>query len=298
MKKLLLGAHMPTTGGFYKAAFFGKEVGCTAIQIFSKSNRQWQAKDIDTEEVKRFKKAIEDCQIKYTASHASYLINLASPQQATQAKSIKALEIELERCHHLGIVDLVLHPGSKKELSSEIALKQVAKNINLALENSPKTSRILIETMAGQGSTVGNSLEELAEIFNHIDDQSRVGVCLDTCHIFAAGYDFSDDEKYHKLWEAFRKIIGLKKLGLIHLNDSKKGLGSKVDRHEGIGKGQIGKKAFELIMNDVNLLEIPKILETPKENLEMDKENIGYLIHLIKKDHLGWIKQTNLEIYL
>lgn len=298
MKKFLLGAHMPTAGGFYKAAFFGKEVGCTAIQIFTKSNRQWQAKDILLQEANSFKKALTECKITYVATHASYLINLASPEQATQTKSIQALEIELERCHQLGITDLVLHPGSRKDLPKNQALKQVAQNLNLALENSPKNTKILIETMAGQGSTIGDSFEALAEILTHVQAQSRVGICLDTCHIFAAGYDFTTHDKYHQLWQSFNQIIGFNKLGLIHLNDSKKTLGCKVDRHEGIGNGQIGKHAFELIMNDINLLEIPKILETPKEDLEMDKKNIKYLINLLKKDHLEWISNTNLEVYL
>jgi deoxyribonuclease-4 len=298
MKKFLLGAHMPTTGGFYKSALFGQEVGCSAIQIFTKSNRQWQAKNITAEDADLFKSALHESKIQYTVAHASYLINLASPEQATQTKSIQALEIELERCHQLGIKDLVLHPGSRKDAPISQALKQVAQNINLALTNSPKNTRILIETMAGQGSSVGSSFEQLAEILTHINTSSRVGICLDTCHIFAAGYDFTTIDNYHLMWKAFNETIGFNKLGLIHLNDSKKELGCKVDRHEGIGHGKIGKQAFELIMNDLKLIGVPKILETPKEDLEMDKKNLKYLVNLLNKDHLKWLVETNLEMYL
>ena len=298
MKKILLGAHMPTTGGLYHAAQFGKTVGCTAIQIFTKSNRQWQTKIITNEEAKKFKDELKINSIDYVNVHASYLINLASPETDTQKKSIQALEIELARCHQLGITDLVLHPGARKELPELQALKQVATNLNLALANSPQTTRVLLETMAGQGSTIGNSFEQLATIMEQVHDQSRIGVCIDTCHIFAAGYDFSDAKNYYELWTKFNKIIGIKKLGLIHLNDSKKELGSHVDRHEGIGDGKIGKQAFELIMNDENLIFVPKILETPKEDLEMDRRNISFLINLLHKNNLKWVKDSNLELYL
>jgi len=298
MKKVLLGAHMPTSGGFYRAAIFGKEVGCSAIQIFTKSNRQWHASIITNEDSETFSKAIKDNNIAYVVAHASYLINLAGPELATQKKSVQALEIELSRCAQLKITDLVLHPGAKKDLPEEMALKQVAQNINLALKSSPKTTRILLETMAGQGSTIGNNFEQLATILSHVHDQDRIGICVDTCHIFAAGYDFSTTEKYHQLWHDFNKIIGLNKLGLVHLNDSKKELNSRVDRHDAIGSGKIGQKAFELIMNDEKLINIPKILETPKEDLAMDQKNLKYLVALLKKDNLRFIKDTNLEIYL
>ena len=299
MKKILLGAHIPITGGFYNAAISGQEVGCSAIQIFTKSNRQWHAKPITTEDSNLFCQYLKKCRIEYVMAHASYLINLASPEKSTQNKSIAALEIELARCHQLGITDLVLHPGAKKDLPEEQALLQVAQNINVALENSPKNTRILLETMAGQGSTIGNTFEQLAKIMEHVKQQSRVAVCLDTCHIFAAGYDFSTPEKYHQMWLAFNHTIGLEKLGAIHLNDSKKELGSKVDRHEEIGAGKITKHSFELIMNDEKLISVPKILETPKEEgLVADKKNIRFLINLLTKENLKHAQNTNLEIYL
>ncbi len=298
MKKFLLGAHMPTTGGFYHAAKFGQATGCSAIQIFTKSNRQWQAKPIDSEAVFKFKEAISQHNINYVVAHACYLINLASPDQETQNKSIAALEIELARCHELGINNLVLHPGSRLTQPEDQALKQVARNISLALANSPGNTKILIETMAGQGSTIGHTFEQLAEIMTGVKQRSRVGVCVDTCHIFAAGYDFNTVEKYNAMWQRFDRIIGIDKLGLIHLNDSKKELASRVDRHAEIGDGQIAISAFKLIMNDPKLLAIPKILETPKEDLATDVKNIRKLIGLLEAENLKYLNKTNLEQYL
>lgn len=298
MKKFLLGAHMPTTGGFYHAAKFGQDAGCSAIQIFTKSNRQWQAKKIDADAIYKFKEAIVQHNINYIVAHACYLINLASPDQEIQNKSISALEIELARCQELGIDNLVLHPGSKLNQPQEKALNQVSHNINIALSNSPGQTKILLETMAGQGSTVGNTFEELAQIIAGIKQQSRIGVCVDTCHIFAAGYDFNTPEKYNDLWHNFNNIIGMEKLGLIHLNDSKKELGSRIDRHAEIGGGQIAPTAFKLIMNDPKLLTIPKILETPKEDLATDVKNIRKLVGLIETENFKYLDKTNLEKYL
>jgi deoxyribonuclease-4 len=298
MKKFLLGAHMPTTGGFYHAAHFGQEIGCSAIQIFTKSNRQWSAKPIDENDAEKFKRAIKDCQINYVVAHASYLINLASPSHETQEKSILALQIELERCNQLAIPELVLHPGSKIDLTNEQAILQVSKNINTVLNNSAGETKILLETMAGQGSTIGNSFEQIAQIIANVKKQSQIGVCLDTCHIFAAGYDFENSNKYLKMWQDFEKKIGLKKLNLIHLNDSKKELGARVDRHAEIGDGKIGIESFRLIMNDHKLIEIPKILETPKENLHDDQKNMQVLIDLLTPENKKYLTRTNLEKYL
>lgn len=298
MKKILLGAHMPTAGGFYKAAIYGQETGCSAIQIFTKSNRQWHAKPITTADISRFKDSIKERNINYVNAHASYLINLASPDIDTQNISIKALQTELDRCHQLGISDLVLHPGAKKDLSDEVAIEQVAKNINLALANSPHDTKILLETMAGQGSSIGSSFAQLAQIIALIKNPKRIGVCLDTCHIFAAGYDFTTPNKYTQMWQEFNKNIGLNKLGLIHLNDSQKPLGAKVDRHAEITGGLIGEIAFRLIMNDQNLIAIPKILETPKEELDADRRNLKLLISLLDSENRKYAEKTNLAIYL
>jgi deoxyribonuclease-4 len=294
MKKNLLGTHVSTAGGFYKSAIMGMEIGCTAIQIFTKSNRQWRAKDIQEEDVLMFRQHLASCKIQYVAAHASYLINICSPDINTQAKSISALKIEVERCFKLGIKDLVLHPGSKKHMSEELALEQASKNINTVLESTTGT-RILLETMAGQGSSVGHKFEQLAKIISKVEQQDRIGVCFDTCHAFAAGYDFSTINKYNDMWDHFDNVVGLEKLGLIHLNDSKKELGSKVDRHEHIGKGEIGVIAFKAIMNDLRLIRVPKILETPKEgDLKEDQRNLFFLINLLKKENLKYLTDTNL----
>lgn len=298
MNKFLLGAHMPTTGGFYHAPFFGQEIGCSAIQIFTKSNRQWQAKPITTEDADKFKNAIKQANIDYVVAHACYLINLSSPDLNTQHKSIEALAIELARCAQLGIKDLVLHPGAKIDLDIDTALTQVAQNINLALERSPNHTRILIETMAGQGSSIGHTFEQLAKIIALVKHPSRIGVCIDTCHVFAAGYDFTTAEKYHDFWHSFNSTIGINQLGLIHLNDSKKELNSRVDRHAEIGDGKIGMHAFKLLMNDPKLISVPKILETPKENLADDQKNITKLVGLLDQENLKHLSHTNLVQYL
>lgn len=297
MNKFLLGAHMPTTGGLYHAPFFGQEIGCSAIQIFTKSNRQWLAKPITAEDAAKFKTAVTQAKIDYVAAHACYLINLASPDLNTQHKSIEALAIELSRCEQLGIKDLVLHPGARKELTLEAALIQTAQNINLALEKSPNNTKILLETGAGQGSSIGHTFEQLAQIIAQVRYPARVGICIDTCHVFAAGYDFATKETYHNFWHNFNKLIGLERLGLIHLNDSKKEFNSRADRHAEIGDGKINMQSFKMIMNDQKLISIPKILETPKENLEDDKRNIEKLIQSLEKENLKFLKDTNLIKY-
>jgi deoxyribonuclease IV len=298
MNKFLLGAHMPITGGFYHAPLFGQEVGCSAIQVFTKSNRQWQAKPITTDDANQFKNAVEQANINYVAAHASYLINLASPDLNTQHKSIDALIIELARCEQLGIQDLVLHPGSKIDLTLDKALTQVAQNINSVLANSPHQTKILIETGAGQGSSVGHTFEQLAKIIALVKDYSRVGICIDTCHVFSAGYDFTTPEKYRNFWHSFNHVLGKNMLALVHLNDSKKELNSRIDRHAEIGHGAIDLHAFKMIMNDLNLINIPKILETPKENLADDQRNIKKLIGLLENENLKYLKNTNLIKYL
>lgn len=299
MKKYLIGAHMPIAGGFYKAAIAGKEAGCSAIQIFTKSNRQWRAKEISTEDAKLFNEYLKECNIQYVVAHASYLINVCSPDKDTQKKSIDALIIELKRCNQLQIKDLVLHPGSRKTAPENATLEQAIENINLVLDNTPKDTRILLETMAGQGSAVGYKFEQLGKIISGIKQQDRIGVCFDTCHALAAGYNFLTNEDYETTWKEFDKAIGINKLKLFHFNDSKKDLGSRVDRHEHIGQGKVGEQAFKLILNDLRFSNIPKILETPKEgDLEDDKKNLTTLVRLIEKENLKHLKGTSLEVYL
>lgn len=280
----LIGAHVSVVGGFFHAITDGIEIGCTAIQIFTKSNRQWKSKSIDTRNADLFIRAQKDSAIKIVMSHASYLINLGSVTPGVQEKSYHALVDELNRCNILQIPFLVLHPGTAEKGAEIETLKIIGAFINQALEETtPTTTSILIETMAGQGKSVGHTFEQLAMILHQIKDKKRIGICFDTCHTFAAGYDFTTPENYKKTLNQFDKTIGLQNLKAFHINDSKKPLNSHVDRHENIGEGMIPLQAFEMILNDPRFLHIPKILETPHaENLENDKRNLQKLINLIK----------------
>jgi len=283
MKKehsFLLGAHMSISGEMDLAIKRGVSIGCSAIQIFTKSNRQWHAKPITHEEENAFKRASKNSSIQSIIAHASYLINIGSPNEDLEKKSVHALELELNRCTALDIPYLVLHPGSHTNTDEGACLARISNNINKVLANNLHCS-ILLETMAGQGSSVGHTFEHLAQIIKHVDHKNRVGVCFDTCHAFAAGYDFRTEKSYNLMWEQFDTIVGIDKIKAIHINDSQKDIGSRVDRHTDIGKGKIGLKAFELLLNDPVFFDIPKILETPKADLYDDKKNMETLIGLL-----------------
>ncbi len=278
-KHFALGAHVSIASGFYKAIEQGEEIGATCIQIFTKSNRQWGAKKITEHDIELFTTHQKNSNIVTVVAHASYLINLGSTTQATVDKSIHALIEELQRCDTLKIPYLVLHPGTKHTPQEEPSLVFIADQINTVLQQAkPKHVMLLLETMAGQGSTVGNTFEQLATIIKHIKNKNEIGICFDTCHAFASGYQFDTPILYKKMWHDFDKTIGIDKLKVFHINDSKKSLGSKVDRHEDIGKGMVGKNAFKMIMQDKRFANIPKIIETPLENgLEDYKRNIETL---------------------
>jgi deoxyribonuclease-4 len=278
----LLGAHLSISAGLEDAIIKGEELGCTAIQIFTQSNRQWIARPLSEHQIERFKKTHERSSVEIVVAHASYLLNLGSPDAHVRTKSTDALGLELQRCDLLGIPYLVVHVGSR--LSSSVArfTDQLAEQLTIVLENISGPSIILLENMAGQGSSVGSTFEELAAIRELVPLKNRIGFCFDTCHAFAAGYNFDTKQDYHDLWSRFDDILGLENLKAIHINDSKKARGSRVDRHEHIGQGLIGIEAFRLLMNDTKLQEIPKILETPKEDgLENDKRNLATLRGLI-----------------
>jgi len=278
---LLLGAHISIAGGPAQAIERGESIGCTAIQIFTKSNRRWSAKPLTQEEIQAFKKAWKESNIQSVIAHAAYLINLGSPNPATVSKSAQALTDELIRCDQLGIPYLVLHPGSAGNTSEEKALQQIANQLDIIFRSTPGTTKILLETMAGQGSNLGYHLEQIASIYQASQYKERLGVCLDTCHIFAAGYDVRTPSTYQAFWKRFDDLIGLDLLKAIHLNDSKKEFGSRADRHEHIGKGAIGLEAFRLLCTDSQFADIPKILETPKESLEDDARNMASIKALI-----------------
>jgi deoxyribonuclease-4 len=283
-KELLIGAHISIAGGLYTAFERANRVGCNVIQIFTKNSNQWKDPELLPEAVDRYWEARQASNVKIVVSHSSYLINLCSVDKSLLAKSRKAFINEIDRCDKLGIELLVFHPGAHTTMDRNKALSIVAESLNIAHDKTKNSSVItLVETTAGQGSVVGSRFEEIAEILSRVNDKTRVGVCLDTCHVFAAGYDVRTDDSYKSVLEKFEHILNLKNLKVIHLNDSKKGLGSGADRHEHIGKGEIGIHAFKLIMNDKRLMSIPKILETPKgkNGYEMDIVNLSTLRSLL-----------------
>jgi len=288
---LLLGGHMSIAGGMYKAILRGEEINCTAIQVFTKSNRQWGGKDLTEQYVKRFKDAWRNSPcVKSIVGHSTYLINLGSPKKDVFKKSVCSLEDEVQRCIMLGIPYLVLHPGSHLGAGEDKCLKQIANALDEVLEKNHGTFKILLETMAGQGTGVCYKFDHIAEIFGHMKHKRRLGVCFDTCHVFAAGYDFRTKKGYERVIEAFDKIIGLHRLKVMHINDSVKDLGGRVDRHADIGKGKIGSDAFKFIFNDERFFDIPKILETPEgtlENYAMNMKVIKKLLTTKTKNILG-----------
>ncbi len=285
-KNILIGGHLSISGGFWQALVRAHSIGATCVQIFTKSNRQWAAKKIEDADIEKFISTQKALDIKVIIAHASYLINLGSEKKDVQEKSIKALADEIERCEKLSIPYLVLHPGSNPSEDISQTCLQIAHNINKAFDvYKPRHTMLLLETMAGQGSTVGNSFENLAEIISQTTHKKNIGVCIDTCHIYAAGYAFEDEKSYETLWKNFDQIIGIEKIKAIHVNDSKKECGSRVDRHENIGKGKINIAVFKLIMNDKRFKNVPKIIETPKsdQDLKQDKENLDILKSYIKR---------------
>lgn len=283
----LLGAHTSIAGGVSKSIDRASEVNFTAIQIFSKNNNQWNAKPLDEKEIKLFKEKLQQSNIKYVVVHDSYLINLCAKDKTILKKSRNAFLDELQRCEQLGIEHLNFHPGAHLGQGEEDGLKMIADSINIA-HSFTKNYKVksMLETTAGQGTNLGYTFEQLRRIIELVDEKERMCVCIDTAHIFAAGYDIKSIDGYKKTIKDFDDIIGLDLLKCIHLNDSKKELGSRVDRHEHIGKGFIGREGFTIIMNDKKLLHIPKILETPKgKEMKEDVENLKVLIDLIKNDN-------------
>ncbi len=279
---LLVGAHVSTSGGVFNAIEHGEEIAATAIQIFSKNQTRWVSKPISNKDVEKFKESWKNSAIVEVIIHGSYLINLANPDPVVLEKSSNAFLDEVERAEQLGIRYLIFHPGSHLKTGEEAGLNKIAKCLNRIIEKTPNYSvRLLLETTAGQGTNLGYKFEQLATLLELVKDKNRVGVCLDTAHIFAAGYDIRDRENYEETWKTFEKILGMDTLYAIHVNDSKKEMGSRVDRHENIGEGLIGEETFRLMMNDPRLEKIPKILETPG-GLEEHMRNLILLRSLVK----------------
>lgn len=284
----LIGAHMSIAGGLYRALLRGREAGCEVIQIFTRNRNRWNSKKLSAKEIDLFHKACDETSVLAVAAHNSYLINLASARPHVLGKSFRALLQELERAELLGIPYLVMHPGAHVGDGEKKGLTRIADALNRVFERtSGYHVKILLEMTAGQGTSLGHRLEHLAEIMEMTESQERLGVCMDTCHAFAAGYDFRTTKAYRQFFGEFDRILGLDRLRLFHLNDSKNGLGARVDRHEHPGAGLIGLKAFSFFLNDPKLAHLPFLIETPKgkskDGLDWDVVNLNLLRSLIKK---------------
>jgi deoxyribonuclease-4 len=259
----LLGAHVSIAGGTDRAPPRAKAIGATAMQIFTKMATRWAERACEDEECMRFRAALADTAVRKTSAHDSYLINLASPDHVLRARSLESFALELARCEALDLDYLVSHPGNFID-DRFAGLMRNAEAITAALERNPGGTMILMETTAGSGTAIGASFEEMAVLIALVPDphRERLGVCVDTAHVFAAGYDLAGD--YDGVWSRFDDTIGLERLRMMHLNDSKAPLGSRRDRHELIGEGALGEQAFRRIMNDERLSRVPKVIETPK----------------------------------
>jgi deoxyribonuclease-4 len=281
-----LGAHMSIAGGMPQAVSRAVAVEASALQVFVKSSNQWAARPFAPGEVEAYRAAAEAAGIqRHTLAHASYLINLASPDPTLWEKSLGAFRIELDRCEALGIPWLVVHPGSHVGSGIDAGISRVARALARALPEAgaPATTGVLLENTAGQGNTLGSRLEELAEMLARVDRPERLGVCFDTCHALAAGYEFRDAASYERTMQAIDRVVGLDRVRAFHLNDSKGELGSHLDRHEHIGQGRVGLEAFRLILNDRRFGDRPMVLETDKgEDLAEDRMNLGVLRSLVR----------------
>ncbi len=276
----LIGAHLSTKGGLPTAFERAAAIDASAMAIFAKNSNQWKGKELTPEVCAEF---AEKRTVKPVLTHASYLINLATTNVEFHRKSIAALLDELDRAERLGIHAVVLHPGAHMGAGVESGLDQIARSLDRIHVMLPKHNVVtLLETAAGQGSCLGCSFEELGKLLRRVDDRSRIGVCIDTCHIFASGYDIRTREDYERTIDQFEEHVGIENVGAFHLNDSKKHLGSRVDRHEHIGKGQLGLDAFGFVLNDSRFARIPKLLETPKTvETESDRANLAILRSLV-----------------
>jgi deoxyribonuclease-4 len=262
---------MSIAGGVHRALERGRDVGCRAVQMFLKSSNQWAAKPLTDRDRELFAERRRSCGIAAVVAHDSYLVNLGSPDDALWRKSVDAFVEEAERARLLGIPSLVLHPGAHKGAGVDAGVARVVAALRGAFDRLAPGVAILLETMAGQGSVLGSRFEELAAIMEPLEREvaavssGRLGVCFDTAHVFAAGYDLRTRDAYDETMREFDRLVGVGKIGVIHVNDSRKGLGSRVDRHFHIGKGCLGMEAFSCVVNDRRFAAVPKILETPKE---------------------------------
>jgi len=280
----LLGAHMSIAGGVGNALLDGKKVDCDAIQIFTKSSRQWAAKPYSKEEIAQFHANRKETGVASVVAHDSYLLNLGSPDAGLRKRSVAAFIDELERCEVLGVTNLIAHPGAHVGAGEAAGIKTIAISLDEVHKACPGyTTKVTLEITAGQGSNLGYRFEQIGQIIDATKESDRLRVCFDTEHAFAAGYDIRTKDGYERTFSEFNDAIGVERLAAFHLNDSKKEFHSRVDRHEHIGKGFIGVEAFRLLMNDQRFWGLPMCLETPKgPDLKEDRENLALLRSLIE----------------
>lgn len=278
--RTLVGAHMPTAGGIWNALTSGRDIGCDTVQLFTSSPQRWQHTPVADETVERFHETQVACGIRTVISHDSYLINLATPDVDLLERSVAAFQNELERCAALGIPWVVTHMGAHMETGVDAGLELLAASVSRLLEMSAALSvGIALETTAGQGTTLGFEFEHIARVLASVGPSPRLGACLDTCHIFAAGYDVRTDEGMRATLDLFDAAVGLDRLRVIHANDAKKPLASRVDRHAHLGEGEIGEAPFRVLMTEPRLSHVPIILETPEAE-KMHVENLRRLRRL------------------
>jgi deoxyribonuclease IV len=273
----LFGSHMSIAGGCHLALEAAAGLQCDTVQLFTKSSNQWRAKELTEDDIRTFRQTLRRTGLRFPMAHDSYLINLASPDEELYRRSLEAFLVEMQRAEALGLKYLIMHPGAHMGSGEETGLQRVAKAFDEVHERCPGFKvRILVETTAGQGTCLGHRFEHLARILELVKEPRRVGVCLDSCHVFAAGYALAPEDKYQETMREFDRIVGLKKIRAFHVNDSLKPLGSRVDRHAHLGKGHLGLEPFRLLVNDPRFRDHPMILETAKEN-DMDRENLAIL---------------------
>ena len=282
---LLLGAHMSMIGGVWTAVERAALIGCTTFQMFVKNNNQWRGKPLAEDEIITYKELRSKARIGPVIAHSTYLINLCAIEPRLLKKSREAFQDELNRCAQLNIDGLNVHPGAHRGAGESEGIKRIAESLNISHERTPGIHvKTILETTAGQGTSVGHRFEQLRMIIDLVEEKDRMGVCIDTCHVFAAGYDLGTDKGYERTFNEFRDVIGFQRLAAFHMNDSKRECGSHIDRHEHIGKGMIGTRGFSLLMNDERFRRVPKILETPKgPEMAEDIENMNVLKNLMRK---------------
>jgi deoxyribonuclease IV len=282
--ELLLGTHVSVSGGLRRACERAESLGCTTMQIFTKNSNRWEGRPLSDEDAETYKTACGKSRIGPVFAHASYLINLAATNESVLRKSRHALEDELRRCEQLGLAGLIVHPGARLGRGEEEGLQRIIESLDAVHDRTAGLhTRTVLESTAGQGTSLGHRFEQLRSIIDRAADADRLAVCIDTCHLFAAGYPIHTEQGWQETVKEFDAVIGLPRLAAVHVNDSRTGFHSRVDRHQHIGKGEIGLECFRMLMNDPRFSRTPKILETDKsDDMHEDVENLALLRSLVR----------------